>query len=76
MGGDTACVIGDGNTIREGVTINTGTEEAGGRPQWDDYVESGQGMGASLIMAEQMNAYVLADRGTYLGRLNQLEQVQ
>jgi len=38
----------------------------GGRPTWDGYVESGQGMGASLIMADQMKAYILADRGTYL----------
>ncbi len=37
-----------------------------GRPEWDAYVESGQGMGATLTMADQMNAYVLADRGTYL----------
>ncbi len=39
---------------------------AGGLPQWDQYVESGQGMGHTLIMADQMQAYVLADRGTYL----------
>jgi UDP-N-acetylglucosamine acyltransferase len=37
LGGDTACVIGDGNTIREGVTINTGTEEAGGRTELGDH---------------------------------------
>jgi len=37
-----------------------------GRPQWDEYIESGQGMGATLIMADQMKAYVLTDRGTYL----------
>ncbi|MHC5021980.1 MAG: acyl-ACP--UDP-N-acetylglucosamine O-acyltransferase [Planctomycetota bacterium] len=37
LGGDTACVIGDGNTIREGVTINTGTEEAGGRTEIGDH---------------------------------------
>jgi len=40
--------------------------DGGGRPQWDGYVESGQGMGATLTMADQMQAYVLSDRGTYL----------
>jgi UDP-N-acetylglucosamine acyltransferase len=29
-GGNTACRIGDRNTIREGVTVNAGTEEGGG----------------------------------------------
>jgi tungstate transport system substrate-binding protein len=41
-------------------------QKGGGRPDWDDYIESGRGMGASLIMADQMEAYILADRGTYL----------
>lgn len=40
--------------------------EAGGLPKWNGYIESGQGMGATLTMADQMNAYVLCDRGTYL----------
>ncbi len=38
----------------------------GGRPAWDDYVESGQGMGPTLIMADELQSYVLADMGTYL----------
>ncbi len=37
-----------------------------GRPTWEGYVESGQGMSATLTMADEMNAYVLSDRGTYL----------
>ena len=41
-------------------------KQGGGRPQWDEYIESGQGMGKTLIMADQMKAYVLTDRGTYL----------
>ena len=41
-------------------------EDAGGRPNWTGHVESGQGMGATLTMADQMEAYVLSDRGTYL----------
>jgi len=40
--------------------------EAKGRPEWDQYIESGQGMGITLTMADQLNAYVLTDRGTYL----------
>ena len=36
------------------------------RPQWEGYVENGDGMGATLVMADQMRAYVLSDRATYL----------
>jgi len=36
------------------------------KPDWDQYFETGQGMGPTLIIADQMLAYVLADRGTYL----------
>jgi len=32
----------------------------------DNYIESGQGMGATLGMAAEMNAYTLADRATWL----------
>ena len=39
---------------------------AQGRPNWKEYIESGQGMGATLLMADQKNAYVLTDHGTYL----------
>ena len=41
-------------------------DQAGGLPEWSEYVEAGQGMGATLVMANQMRAYTLADRGTYL----------
>jgi len=34
-------------------------------PDWRDRLESGQGMGASLTMANQVRAYILCDRGTY-----------
>jgi len=30
------------------------------------YIESGQGMGAVLVMANELNGYTLSDRGTYL----------
>lgn len=39
---------------------------AGGRPEWDDYVEAGQGMGACLNIADEKQGYVLTDRGTFL----------
>lgn len=32
----------------------------------ENYVESGQGMGASLTMADEKKAYILTDRGTFL----------
>ena len=41
-------------------------KSAGGRPEWKDYIDVGQGMGATLTMADEMRAYVLVDRGTYL----------
>eukprot|EP00913_Durusdinium_trenchii_P023462 g22040.t1 len=40
--------------------------EGAGLPKWSNYLESGQGMGATLTMADQMNAYVLSDRSTFL----------
>lgn len=41
-------------------------QAGGGRPEWSDYVETGQGMGPSLVVADQLQAYILCDRGTYL----------
>ncbi|MDR2892720.1 MAG: substrate-binding domain-containing protein [Deltaproteobacteria bacterium] len=35
-------------------------------PQGDWYKSIGQGMGKTLIMAEEMNGYALADRGTFI----------
>lgn len=40
--------------------------DAGGLGQWERYIETGQGMGRSLIMANEKDAYILADRATYL----------
>ncbi len=37
------------------------------------YVEAGQGMGATLTMANDKQAYILTDRGTYLSRVDALE---
>ncbi len=49
---------------------------AGGtRPEWVGYAENGQGMGPSLTMADQLQAYVLADRGTYLAMRSKIDLV-
>ena len=47
----------------------------GKRPQWVGYVESGQGMGPSLTIADQMQAYILADRGTFLAMRTKIDLV-
>ncbi len=41
----------------------------------DWYLESGQGMGATLQMADQKQAYTLTDRATYLAWRDQLQLV-
>ena len=38
----------------------------GGRPDWSGYLETGRGMGATLIVADEKQGYVLSDKGTYL----------
>ncbi len=43
--------------------------EAGIEPSGDWYQSVGQGMGAALTIAEQQQAYILSDRGTYLKRM-------
>ena len=50
-------------------------QQAGGLQPWDEYIDTGQGMGATLIVANQMQAYVLADRGTYLRFREKVELV-
>lgn len=51
-----------GTHKRELQLWNAGEEQ----PGWPNYRESGQGMGATLTIADEMSAYVLTDRGTYL----------
>ncbi|MEB3773313.1 MAG: tungsten ABC transporter permease, partial [Desulfurococcales archaeon] len=51
---------------------------AGLKPGGDWYMESGQGMAQTLVMASELGAYTLSDIGTYLalkgeGRLEGLE---
>jgi tungstate transport system substrate-binding protein len=48
-------------------------EQTGVKPAGTWYVEAGQGMGACLTMASNLQAYVLTDRGTYLARVDDLD---
>ena len=44
-------------------------------PEGDWYLESGQGMGATLRIASEKRAYTLTDRATYLALLHTLDLV-
>ncbi|MFN2340664.1 MAG: substrate-binding domain-containing protein [Halanaerobium sp.] len=48
-------------------------DSAGIRPSGSWYLESGQGMGSSLNIADQQQGYILADRGTYLAYSGNIE---
>lgn len=50
-------------------------QEAGGRPEWDGFAESGQGMGTTLTMADEKKAYVLVDEGTWEKRKDKLDLI-
>jgi tungstate transport system substrate-binding protein len=45
------------------------------KPAWKEYLESGQGMGPTLVMADEMQAYTLVDQGTWLKQKGKLELV-
>ncbi len=47
--------------------------EAGLDPRGDWYLDAGQGMGPCLLMADEKEAYILADRGTFLSMRARLE---
>jgi tungstate transport system substrate-binding protein len=47
-------------------------KEAGIQPKGDSYIEAGQGMGATLNIANERNAYTITDRGTYLALRNRV----
>jgi tungstate transport system substrate-binding protein len=49
----------------------TDYDPAATKPAW--YVESGQGMGATLIIASEKSAYTLTDRATFLANRENLE---
>ena len=48
-------------------------QEAGLQPDTDWYLESGQGMGATLRIASEKTAYTLTDRATYLAQQHTLD---
>lgn len=48
--------------------------EAGIQPEGTWYLQSGQGMGATLRIASEKNAYTLTDRATFLALQHTLEQ--
>jgi len=48
-------------------------EEAGIEPQGEWYVESGKGMGDTLRIASEEEAYTLSDRATYLNLSDSIE---
>jgi len=50
-------------------------EKADLNPNWNGYLESGQGMGATLILADEKQAYTLCDEGTYLGFRDRIDLV-
>jgi tungstate transport system substrate-binding protein len=76
-------IAGSGSTfISRGDQSGTNTKElaiwksaaidpAGKKPAW--YVESGQGMGATLTIASEKSAYTLTDRATYLANKANLQ---
>ncbi len=48
-------------------------QAAGLTPGWEAYIESGQGMGATLRLASEKTAYTLTDRATYLANQSTLD---
>jgi tungstate transport system substrate-binding protein len=49
-------------------------KQAGVQPEGDWYLQSGQGMGATLRIASEKNAYTMTDRATYLALQHTLDQ--
>ena len=50
-------------------------EKAGNRPDWPEYMETGQGMGATVFIADQMQGYAICDRGTFLSVRGKIDLV-
>ncbi|HEY5729453.1 MAG TPA: substrate-binding domain-containing protein, partial [Anaerolineales bacterium] len=61
----------DSGTHKKELSLWESAELDPGGQAW--YLETGQGMGASLIVASEKNAYTLTDRGTYLATRQNLE---
>jgi tungstate transport system substrate-binding protein len=59
------------NTKELSLWKSAGLDPAGQKLAW--YVESGQGMGATLTIASEKSAYTLTDRATYLANKSNLQ---
>jgi tungstate transport system substrate-binding protein len=51
-------------------------EAAGVKPSGSWYIETGQGMGETLTIASQKQAYTLSDRGTFLATSNLASKIE
>jgi tungstate transport system substrate-binding protein len=61
-----------GTSTKElGIWAKTDVDPATAKPAW--YIETGQGMGASLTIASEKRAYTLSDRATYLANKGNLQ---
>ena len=61
-----------GTSTKElGIWAKTDVDPATTKPAW--YIETGQGMGASLTIASEKGAYTLTDRATYLANKDKLQ---
>jgi tungstate transport system substrate-binding protein len=61
-----------GTSTKElGIWSKTDVDPATTKPAW--YIETGQGMGASLTIASEKGAYTLTDRATYLANKDKLQ---
>ena len=61
-----------GTSTKElGIWAKTDVDPATAKPAW--YIETGQGMGASLTIASEKGGYILTDRATYLSNKDKLQ---
>jgi tungstate transport system substrate-binding protein len=61
-----------GTSTKElGIWTKADLDPATEKPAW--YIETGQGMGASLTIASEKNGYTLTDRATYLANKSNLQ---
>lgn len=59
------------NTKELGIWNKAGTTPNAKKDSW--YIESGQGMGPTLTMANEMNAYTLVDSGTWYAFIDKVD---
>ncbi len=59
------------NTKELAIWKAAGLDPVGQKPSW--YIQSGQGMGATLTIASEKSAYTLTDRATYLANKSNLQ---